>query len=366
MTDYTVSCDAGNGGTNAVLAQARGGCKSFYTPSVRAVASGDSLGLGAQWELDYDTVDWGGHRYVVGDDVIRVTRRQLEHHIGANRYGNEMHQFLVANAVARLGVKSGTVDLTLFAPPGMYASLKGFIHERFTQRGGKVEISLKGDKKPRKFQYETVTVWPEGIGAAACFVLDERGEVVPSDILAGEVVVLDLGAHTLDALQLTNGNFNPESLQHATWEAGGVHVHIREPILRLVKKEVGDDAANLTVDDIDRIIRLGSVSGDYILTVAGLHDVDLKPLLDKYCERYAEWIANNIADGVFDGFRGIRAVILVGGGAGLVTPFLGKASWYGKKILNQATHETTSDLHPVDMNAVGGLRLALMRQKAVK
>jgi len=360
MSDYIVSVDAGNGGTNAVMAQAKG-YKSFYEPSVRAVATGDTLGLG-KFELQYEYVDWGGHRYVTGDDVVRITRRQLEHHIGVNRYGNEMHQFLVANAVARLGVKSGTVDLTLFAPPGLFNDLKGFIKERFSQRGGKVEISIKGDKKPRKFQYDKVTVWPEGVGAAACFVLDDSGNEFVSDALGGEVVVLDLGAHTLDAIQFTNGNFNAESLQYATWEAGGVHVHIREPLLRVVKKQLGDDAARLTVDDIDRVIRLGSVSGDYTLTVAGL-DADLKPLVDRYCERYAEWVSNNIADGVFDGFRGIKSVILVGGGAGLIEPYLSKQTWYGNKILDRKAHKTTKDLHPVDMNAVGGLRFALYRLK---
>jgi hypothetical protein len=361
MSDYVASVDAGNGGTNAILAQPKG-YKSFYEPSVRAAATGESLGLGKGWEMEYDYVDWGGHRYVTGDDVIRVSRRQLERHIGANRYGNEFHQMLVAHALARLGVKSGTVDLTLFAPPGLFNDLKVFVKERFGQRGGRVEISLKGDKKPRKFQYEQITLWPEGLGAAACFVLDEKGELSPSDVLSGEVVVLDLGAHTLDAIQLSNGNFNAESLQHATWEAGGVHVHIREPILRAVKKQLGDDAANLTVDDIDRVIRLGSVSNDYTLTVAGL-DADLKPLIDRYCERYAEWVSNNIADGVFDGFRGIKSVILVGGGAGLVEPYLSKQTWYGSKILDRKSHKTTKDVHPVDMNAVGGLRLALHRLK---
>lgn len=361
MSDHIASVDAGNGGTNAVLAQAKG-YKSFYEPSVRATATGDTLGLGKGLELQYDYVDWGGHRYVTGDDVIRISRRQLEHHIGVNRYGNEMHQFLVANALARLGVKSGTVDLTLFAPPGLYNDLKVFIRDRFSQRGGKVEISIKGDKKPRKFQYEKITVWPEGIGAGACFILDDNGNPVASDALEGEVVILDFGAYTLDAIQMSNANFNSESLQHATWEAGGVHVHIREPILRVVKKQLGDDAARLTVDDIDRVIRLGSVSGDYILTVAGL-DADLKPLLDRYCERYAEWVSNNIADGVFDGFRGIKSVILVGGGAGLVEPYLSKQTWYGNKILDRKKHQSTKDLHPVDMNAVGGLRFAMHRLK---
>src|SRR5262245_59329792 len=69
MTELRVSVDAGNGGTNAVLARPNGSHKTFYEPSVRAAASGDSLGLGKEWEMDYDYVDWNGHRYVTGDDV---------------------------------------------------------------------------------------------------------------------------------------------------------------------------------------------------------------------------------------------------------------------------------------------------------
>jgi len=37
--------------------------------------------------------------------------------------------------------------------------------------------------------------------------------------------------------------------------------------------------------------------------------------------------------------------------------------WYGDKILDRKKHAETKKLHPVDMNAVGGLRFAQMRQK---
>ena len=281
--------------------------------------------------------------------------------MGSNRYGNEMHQFLTALALAKMGVKEGKIDLTTFVPPGLFNDLKPSVEKRFLEDGGKVEIKLKGDKKPRNWRYSHVTVLPEGIGAAACFVLDDNGEVVPSDVLSGEVVILDIGAHTLDVLQLSNGNFNPESLQHATWEEGGVHVHIREPVLRAIRK-LSDEFVNVTVDDIDRVIRLGAASGDYTLSAGG-YEADLKPLLDKYRARYAEWIANTIGDGVFNQFRGIKSVILVGG-AGLVEDHL--KQWYGDKILDRRKHKTTAKLHPIDMNAVGGLRFALARLKQGK
>jgi Actin like proteins N terminal domain len=361
MADHVISVDAGNGGTNAVLSR-KGGYSSVYFPSVRASATGDTLGLGADLELQYDFVDWNGHRYIVGDDVIRVTRRNLERHMGLNRYANEMQQFLIAVAIGKLGVTKGTVDLTLFAPPGAYNQLKPDIIKRLMEDKGEVEIHFKGDKKARSWHYESVTVWPEGVGAAACFILDDKGELVKSDVLVGDTVVLDMGAYTLDALKLTDGNFNPEALQYATWENGGIHAHIREPILSVIKKKA-DDFANVTVDDIDQVIRTGLEKGDYTLRAAGL-TVDVKPLVDKYRERYAEWIANNIGDGVFNSFRGVKSVILVGGGTTLIRDHMLK--WYGDKILDPKQNPSTAKVHPVDMNAVGGLRFALLRLKKAK
>ena len=359
MADYVISCDPGNGGTNVVLARDNGRHKSVYFPSVRAAATGASLGLGKDLELDYQYVDWYGHRYVVGDDVLRVTKRHLERHTGINRYGNELYQFLVAVAVGELGVKEGSVDLTLFAPPGMYLSAKADMLERFNKDGEEVTIQFKKDRKPRTWRYENITVWPEGIGAAACFILDDEGQLVESDVLEGEVLVLDMGAYTLDALKMVNGNFNPEELEHATFENGGIIVHILEPILRTLKR-MGDDFTLLSIEDAERVLRLGLISGDYSLTVAG-QEVDVEPLVNKYRERYAEWIANNILDGVFSGLRGIKSMILVGGGALIVEDFM--TQWYGEKVLNRKKHPTTKKIFPVDFNAIGGLRLALNRIK---
>ena len=357
MADHIVSIDAGNGGTNGVLAQATG-YKSQYFPSVRAIATGDTLGLGSQFEMQYEYVDWGGHRYVVGDDVVHVSRRGIERHQGAFRYGDEFHEFLVSVAIAKLGVESGTVDLTLFAPPGMYANAREAIQARFKQNNSKVRIKLSSDVITREWQYENITVWPEGIGAAACFVIDDEGRVIPdNDVLSGQTVVLDMGMHTLDALQMVDGNFNPESLATATWENGGIKVHLLEPILRQIRK-VDEDFELLTIDDIDEVIRQGIKTQDFKLRVAG-KEVDLKSSVDKYAERFSEWIANNIIDGVFNGLRGFKSAILVGGGAVLTAPYL--MNWYESKLLQFNENDATKGIDPVDANAVGGIRLAKRR-----
>ncbi|MEL6309425.1 MAG: hypothetical protein AAFQ52_14885, partial [Chloroflexota bacterium] len=94
--------------------------------------------------------------------------------------------------------------------------------------------------------------------------------------------------------------------------------------------------------------------------IAGL-EADLKPLVDRYAERYAEWISNNIIDGVFNGLRGFKSLILVGGGAILTQEHLTK--WYHDKVLRFDEYKETKKIDPVFANAIGGIRLAQMRLK---
>lgn len=349
MSKTTIaSVDGGNGGTNGVIAMANGRTKQFYTPSVRAIARGDTLGLKGM-ELEYQYVDWNGFRYVVGDDVTRITRRGIERHLGGDRYGNEFHQFLVAVALANLGVKSGDVDLTLFAPPGLYNQVRGNILKNFDTP---VEIRLKGDKKPRNWEYSKVTVLPESVAGMLTVALDKKGQPTATDMLTGEIVVLDGGAKTFDAVVIRNGNINPESLEESTWSDGGLDLHVRQPILRYMQGQ-GMDFDNLTVDDIDRVIRAGLVTDDYTLIHAG-KEVDIKPVVDKYALRYAEWVANNIIDGVYNGLNGYKSGVVIGGWVALVKDHI--KEWYGDKIV-------FTDVDAVDANAHGGLRYRLSRLK---
>lgn len=368
-THWQASADAGNGGTNVFAVPENGKVKRFYEPSVRANATGDTLGLKGL-EIEYVFVDWGGSRFVTGDDVVRVSQTNLERHMGENRYGEEFHQFLVANALARLGVKDGdTVDLMLFAPPALYGKAQQDIVNSFGENGGEVKIKLKGDKKVRVYHYTSIHVLPEGLGGAFCYILDEDGNPISTDILNGEVVILDIGAFTLDALRVQNGKLNPNDLQSATWQKAGVHEHIRLPLLRMIQKK-DPDFSVLTVDHMDEVIRRGFSKGDYMVK-SGSQEMDVKIPLKNLQERYADWVANVICDGVFDGFKGIKAVFLVGGGSMLVEEKL--RSLYGTynitdnkkqgKILATSKNPLVKGLTYADLNAAGGLRyLKMLRE----
>lgn len=358
MTDYTVAIDAGNGYTNAVWAKGKS-YQSIGFPSVRASVTGDSLGLGEQFEMQFDYVQWGAFRYVVGDDVF-ISNKAVERHQGAFRYGNEFWLFLVATALGKLlPKKGGSVDLTVFAPPSMFFDAKQGISERLKEMKNMIPIQFKGDKKPRIFTIDNITIHPEGLGAVAAFASDNKGQAVDSGILQGVTVVLDLGMYTLDALSMTNGQFNPESLQSATWEQQGIKTHILDPVSRTVRNQ-GNDFDLVTSNDTDRALRQGLKTGDYSL-IKGDSQVDIEPAVKKYSHRYADWIANNIIDGVFDGLRGVKSLILVGGGATLISEHL--IVQYPNKILSVAKHKHVAKISPTDFNAVGGIRLALARQQ---
>lgn len=357
MSNYTACSDSGNGNTCAMLAGTK---KSISFPSIRARITSKTLGLGKGHELDFTSAEWRGDTYAVGDDALILNRQGIDHHMGANRYGGEHHQFLTAYGLARLGIKSGNVDLTLLCPPAMYNDLKKPMIDAYTAQG--VEIALKGDKHPRQWTYDTVTVLPEGYAAVGCFMLDANGIKSPlAGKLSGDVVLLDVGAYTANIFRLHNGQLNPADLPQSSIQNGGGNNNIRLPMLEWVRG-AGGDLTVVTLDDIDRVLRLGSTSDDYVLQF-GSASIDIQPMLEHLSKQYADWLANNALDTRFDGMKDINGLVIVGGNATYIMPHLQR--WYGK-VIDYTRWREFSGLHSADLNGVGGLRLAQARLAAKK
>ncbi len=359
MTKFNtqIACaDTGNGNTSAMLA---GSKKSISFPSIRARMTSQTLGLGKGHEMELTTAEWRGDTYAVGDDALLVNRQGIDRHMGQNRYGGEHHQFLTAYALSRLGVKSGHVDLTLLCPPAMYNDLKKSMIHAYMGQG--VEITLKGDKKPREWAYESVSVLPEGYAAVGCFILDANGsKSALAGKLSGDILLLDTGAYTANTFRLHNGALNPADLPQSSIKNGGGNAHIRQPLIEWVHGAGGDLTA-ATLDDIDRVMRLGSASGDYTLQF-GRAEIDLTPMLDHLSKQYADWLANQL-DTRFDGLKDLNGLLVVGGNAAYIMPHL--QTWYGK-VIDYTGMKELSGLHPADLNAAGGLRLAQARLAAKK
>lgn len=356
FTTQIAAVDCGNGNTAAMLAGAK---KSISFPSIRTRITSKSLGLGKGSELDITTADWHGDTYAVGDDALLVNRAGIDRHMGINRYGGEHHQFMTAYALARLGVKSGHVDLTLLCPPALYNDLKKPMQEAYTAKP--VQIALKGDKNPREWVYESVSVLPEGYAAALCFSLDANGQTSPlASHLEGDVLLLDTGSFTTNVFRLHNGQMNTADLTQSSIQNAGGHEHIRKPLLEWVQ-EAGGDLKAVTYDDIDRVLRLASVTGDYELQF-GAAKINLQEIVDYLSEQYAYFIGNQL-DTRFNSLQEIKSLLIVGGNADYITPHL--QARYGKVIEYRRWPEFRG-LHPSDLNAVGALRRALARLAAKK
>ena len=334
--------------------------KSISFASIRTRITSQTLGLGQGHELDFTSAQWHGDTYAVGDDALILNRQGIDRHMGVNRYGGEHHQFLSAYALARLGIKSGSVDITLLCPPALFNELKPQMIKAYSAQG--VEISLKGDKKPREWSYSNVSILPEGYAAIGCLMLDSSGNKSPlAAKLAGDVVMLDVGAYTANVFRLHNGALNPADLPQSSIANGGGNTHIRLPLLEWVHGAGGDLTA-VTLDDIDRVLRLASASGDYQLHFGGA-SIDLAPMLEHLSKQYADWLANNALDTRYDGLKDINGLLVVGGNAAYIMPHL--QTWYGK-VIDYTNWREFSGLHPADLNAAGGLRLALARLNAKK
>jgi len=342
-----VSIDAGNGGVNAVL-----NAIMIYFAAVRTRVTGDSLNMqGGMNQLSIPFVDWRGTRYTWGDHVLATHKPTMGRHLGENRYGNEFHQFLIAVALGQLDIASGVpIDLTVCIPPGYYNQGEPYMKKHLK---GELSIRLGGEKEPRVWDIQSVQVWPESLAMCGAFMLDAEGQALETDLFDGETLMLDIGINTLDAVRVSNGNFNPESLETATWSQGGANEHMRKPLLRVLKN-AHEDFANATVDDIDAAFRR-----EKPIVRRGAASVDLTAQIGSMAESYAGWIADTILDGEYDGLRSIQRCIVGGGLAKHIEPWLRK--WYNLKIIDVTKNRHTAHLknvHPGFLNALGARNMS--------
>ncbi|MCA9912414.1 MAG: ParM/StbA family protein [Anaerolineae bacterium] len=337
--------DAGNGDNDVII----GGDRTLL-PSVCARTDGDTLGFSSDIERKVTYFDWKGRRYMAGDDVLATLPNAIENHLGKNRYGNDLQQRLLAYTLALGGVGAKGpqhVDLTLLAPPGLFTELKPQIVERF-RAAGPVEIHMKGEPEPRRWQYDSIQVLPEGITAAFALAFDRRGLPTQTKDLNGLTLMVDCGMYTMNVIAMLDGAADMENLHLATTADAGLDKRIRQPLLKLVHG-IDPNFAVANAHHVDAAMR----DPDHILRV-GVYETDLSQALAAYGEEYAGWIANFI-DSHFSGGAGFSKILLIGGGAYLIADPM--REWFGDKIIQ-------SKIEPNWLNAEGAYRLRLAKLAA--
>lgn len=369
-----ISTDAGNGWA-ACYRLVNGRLKQHGIPHARARVTGARVttDIGGQNVAEY--ADFMGQRYGYGDGIWNLTNAPIDTHQNtARRYGGHMHLFLMLVNIAEMGVKSGS-ELTAIvpAPPGLINQVSPQIKEAILagESGagdGVWTIQLRKDKRPRTYKFIRVIVMPEGAGAYAAYRFDLNGEVVElpdrsgQDMLAGRVVVLDLGAGTGDSYTVYDGNMNPDAIDHATDDKAGVIHNLLQPILGDIKRAV-PDATHLTTAHVDSFLRKFMVEQTdeaAQIRVSG-KAISLKGSMLANVERYAEWIAANKIDPIFAG--GADAIVTAGGGWLYILRYI--TDWYPDRlILHPYIFAHVRKYELFDLNGVGQLAFAAAVMKA--
>jgi hypothetical protein len=367
-----ISTDAGNGWA-ACYRLVNGKLKSHGIPHARARVTGAKLNtdLGSQNVAEY--ADFMGQRYGYGDGIWELTDAPVDlHQNTARRYGSNMHLFLIFVNLAEMGVKSGS-ELTLIVPvpPGLLndvgPSLKKSILAGEDGSGNGVwSIQLRLDKKPRTYKIVRVITLPEGAGAFAAFRFNLQGDAVElpdkrgDDMLAGRVVVLDLGAGTGDTYNIVDGNLAPDAIVHATDDRAGVIHNVLRPVLGDILKAV-PQATHLTTAHVDSYLRKFLTGKNdeereelATIRVAG-KKISIAQSIYFNCERYAEWIAANKLDPLWA--AGVDSVVEAGGGWLYIREWI-RTFYKDRMILSPEMFRHTKSIPLYDLNGVGGLAFA--------
>ena len=363
-----ISSDSGNG-WSAAYHLVKGKIKSHGIPHARARVTGAKLNsdMGSQNVAEY--ADFMGQRYGYGDGIWNLTDAPIDlHQNTARRYGGQMHLFLMLVNIASMNVKSGS-ELTVVvpAPPGLLNEVapqikKSILDGESGKGDGIWHIQLRTDKKPREYKFIRVITIPEGAGAFAAYRFDMNGELVElldrsgSDMLAGQVAVLDLGAGTGDTYQIFDGNLNPDAIAHATDDKAGVINNLLKPILTEIQGMV-PQAKHLTTAHIDSYLRQYVVNASpeaATIRVSG-KTINIEKAILANCERYAEWVAANKIDPLWS--AGMDAIVEAGGGWLYIESFV--KQWYPDRLLlTPSMFAHTKGIALFDLNGVGQLSFA--------
>ena len=368
--DYTVAVDGGNGMVNAYALWPNGKIKSTRLSAISARVTGDTLGLGGQ-EFKFDYYEFPNGKFVFGDAVALVGDR-VNSHQSLYRYGDQAHRDLTAVALAKMGIKSGEIDLTVFCPPGIFKEERKRITNAFANSS--VRLRKNNERKWRQWEYKSVIVLPEGITALGCFALDAQGYPVKNvEALSGTTLVLDLGMLTADSFLCIDGRFSAENIHSATSTDGGIKRHVLEPILHDLRAD-SKEFRHSNWADVDIVLRRWlkrrstcfrterepdpcSACTTNCVISGPRNNIQLGRGFERYIDQYAYWVESAIIDSKYEAADKCSSIILIGGGGALIKRHL--KGTYGDLILDTGKIASVKGVHPIDMNAVGGLRMAM-------
>jgi len=272
----------------------------------------------------------GGGSWFVGEGAVAqsrfVDRREDRGWISSEAY----HRLMLAGFTELTAATWCELAVVTGLPVTFYTADKDALRDRFL---GQHRVAREG-RRAQTFQVIECRVIPQPFGALLAEALNDQGKIVNQDLATGAVGVIDIGGKTTNLLsvnRLAEIGRETASINLGAWE-----------VARMVREHLADYCPGLELRDhqvIDAIVKrrvkyFGST-------------VDLGRVIDPALEPMADQVIGQ-ATQLWNGAAGLDVMLVAGGGALLLAPYLHRAFQHLRVVDN-----------PVFANALGYWRFAM-------
>ena len=213
------------------------------------------------------------------------------------------------------------------------------------------QYRVEFNRKIYHLNAEVGHVYPEGVGAGACYMLDSNGRFINPAFASGHTGVVDGGYRTIDSAIFEGPTLLENSAQSLTNSITGVY----QLMQRWAMDEFGED---WTEEECETNLRNG-----YAILRESKERADLSDWIDDLGARLADLIEADVFQKQWNGLGDVDRVILAGGVSYMVAHHLKER--FPNVIILRDEHPHTANVPYELMNATGHIRLLRAERAAV-
>ena len=271
----------------------------------------------------------GDGTWLVGEGAVAqsrfVDRREDRGWIASDAY----RRLMLAGFTQLTTATSCDLVVVTGLPVAFYSADKDALRDRFL---GQHRATREG-RRAQLLQVVECRVIPQPFGALLSEALNNQGKIVNHDLATGAVGVIDIGGKTTNLLSVNR-------LAEIGRETASVNLGAWD-VARAVREHLADRCPALDLRDhqvIDAVVKRSIKYFGVPVDLGGVVDATLEPMADQVIAQATQ---------LWNGAAGLDAILVAGGGALLLGPYLGRAFPHVRVV-----HD------PVFANAVGYWRFA--------
>jgi plasmid segregation protein ParM len=259
--------------------------------------------------MTYDgTKRYVGHNAIVNTRNGRLTLRQNKAQSDDNKI-----KFMIALALLTAEDQEyAEFEVVTGLPVLEYKNQKDALYDMCYNHGMPYKFTMHyGPHDVEKtIKINAAKVISQGEGAFYDFVLNDKGIIIPDKaaLVSGTVMVVDPGYRTTDIVTMENGKYIEPSSDQLNKGVNQMH----QEILRLIMERMN---IKKELKDMDDIVRSGKLFHN-------MKEYNVSKIIEDAARPYAEDIVDNLHTISNDQLGSMQRVILSGGGAEIIYPYV--------------------------------------------